>query len=613
MMYFLDLFGIGDAIVQALRSLCGSISALLYEFISTLYTLFIYISKAQILENDFINSIYRKVGMLLGLFMVFKLSFSLIQYLIEPDKFSDNQKGFASIIKRIIIAIVLLGITPSLFKEAYNVQNMLVGSSNRDNVIYKLIVSKNSAGNFNTLGRRLAADMFFSFFTDNEEPKMENGVIDLGPETEQENRFPEDNIPNLKSSIEEGDKSFHATVPYLAQKVANAGEYVIEYNWLLSIGFAIIIIWMFITYCLQVGTRVVQLAYLQIIAPIPILSYVSDTEGTFKKWTKQCTTTYLDLFIRLAIIYFIMTVISDIIDQFNNIVDGGIIVESTGLDANSDSTMITLVKLFIILGLLMFGKKVPELLKDLFPNIMGGTASLGFGIKTPKKTLEEIPGYGFAKGAATLGAGVAIGGIAGMASGMKNGYGVRGKLAGTLGGLKHGVFSAKTSGNIFKNAQTGMSNTRNARKRALENSSIIVDYQKNEDILAAKKAIDDRAESELLKTDRHAQLQKIKLDYFEANVGKRDARTGNIITRADVVNQRSRYKTYMDGAKETWVDTHRNDDKEVAKQMQIIQNKSGHSIKVYSDVKREADNAKTKNASNARREQKMHDKKNKIK
>ena len=67
-----------------------------------------------------------------------------------------------------------------------------------------------------------------------------------------------------------------------------------------------VIAYLLVLYCIDVGTRAVQLAFLQIIAPIPIIGYIAPKkDGIFQKWTKQCITTYLDLFIRTAIIYFI--------------------------------------------------------------------------------------------------------------------------------------------------------------------------------------------------------------------------------------------------------------------------------------------------------------------
>lgn len=467
MIYNLGILdNIGDAIVQGLRTLMGSLIATIYEFISTLYQVFIYISKAQIIDNDFIYPIYRKIGFILSLFMIFKLSFALIQSLVDPDKFTDKKNGFGAIIGRSVLAVVLLGITPSIFREAFSLQNLIVGSSNRENVIYKFIVNKSVPGNFNTLGRRLASDLYFSFFTDDEEPKMSGAIINLGAESTKENRFPEENIDRIKSLVEEGNQSeqinsFHDTVPYLATKGENE-KYVIEFQWLYLLGFGIACVWFFITYCIQIGIRVIQLGYLQIIAPIPILSYISDPEGAFKKWIKQCTTTYLDLFIRLAIIYFVMTLIGDIIDQFR--VSNSIIMESTGLPANG--TITGMVKVFIIIGLLMFAKKVPELLKDLFPNLGGGAASLGFGLKSPKKTLEDIPLLGktterIAKagiGAGLIGAGAlaanGLHGAANMRKTWKDNKGKKGRFGKTLGAGAKGIFSM--AGGAIGGAKVGL-------------------------------------------------------------------------------------------------------------------------------------------------------------
>lgn len=384
------LANISDAIRQALRTLMGHLAALIYTMIEYLYNVFIYISRAEILDNEFIQSIYQKVGMILGIFMIFKLIFSLIQSLIDPDKFADKKSGYAAIIQRSVIAIVLLGITPSLFREAFKLQNLIVGGKNSDNVIYKLIAGKSPIG-LDDMGRELASDLYFSFYTDEEYPYYDQGINDTIPDSNDElndneykDRFVTENYDHIVEQVKNKEMSFDDTVDYLSLKYFN--KYRIEFNEILSIGLGIIVAWMLITYCIQAGARVIQLAYLQLIAPVPILSYISDPDGAFKKWIKQCTTTFLDLFIRLAIIYFVMTLIGNILIQFSK--TEGIIFSSTGLPTD-DWFLVVLVKLFIILGLMLFAKKVPELLKDLFPNMGGGVASLGFGIN-PKKTFNDI-------------------------------------------------------------------------------------------------------------------------------------------------------------------------------------------------------------------------------
>ena len=623
MIYVLSFWSdVAFSIKQALRTFSCTVAAVIYNFIVDLYNVFMYTARAEILESSFIQGIYNKVGMILGIFMVFKLSFSLIQSLVDPSKFTDEKKGFGGIIKRSVISIVLLGITPSIFNMAFDLQNLVVGSANNtDNIIYKLIVGKAPSKDAESFGHVIASELYFGFYTENEPLKLNQGLEVTYPDSGGVQLEVHD-YEYLKTQILEDHMSFSDTVDYIS--ITNAGQYVIKWDGLFAIGFGLFMVYILITYCISVATRVIQLAYLQLIAPVPILSYISDPEGSFKNWTKQCMTTYLDLFIRLAIIYFIITVSTQILQAFSEV--GSVFYESTGLEAGSGTAK--WVSRFLIIGLLMFGKRVPELLKDLFPNFGGGAASIGFGLKNPKKMLGDIPGMGIAKGAATFGLGTVVGGAAGMASGIKNGYGVRGEIAGAFGGFNRGIAGgAKTKGNIFKNVQGGMSSTRQARQRALDkqmykidNSKLNKEYQDNEAIIAAKKAIDDRAESELLKTDTGAQAAQARLNYIETNVGKVDAVTGRTITTADVVAQKATYKAYMDSAKETWVNTNASNDKDIAKQMQIIQNKTGKTISNYNSVSTAATTAKNENITNARKitndeynKEKMQQKKSKIK
>lgn len=393
MIYILSFWSdIGFSIKQALRTFSCKIAAILYDFIVELYSVFMYTARAEILESEFIQNIYVKVGMILGIFMVFKLAFSLIQSLVNPNTFSDEKKGFGGIIKRSVISIILLGITPSIFRMAFDFQNLIIGTAdNTDNIIYKIIVGDSPSEDAASFGHIIASELYFGFFTENEPYELNEGVDVYYPDSGGV-QLEVLNYTNLKTKIEEGKITFKDTVDYLSI-TTSSGQYVINWDGLFAIGFAAFMIYILITYCIQVATRVIQLAYLQLVAPVPILSYISDPDGAFKNWTKQCITTYLDLFIRLAIIYFIITVSTKILKAIDDL--DSILYSSTNLTKNSPETF--WVSLFLILGLLMFGKRVPDLLKDLFPNFGGGAASLGFGLKSPKKLISDIPGYGFSK------------------------------------------------------------------------------------------------------------------------------------------------------------------------------------------------------------------------
>lgn len=448
MIYQLSIFSdIGFAIEQALRTFSGQIAAVLYNFIVYLYNIFMILARAEILNDNYIQAIYNRVGMILGLFMIFKLSFSLIQSLVNPEKLTDKKSGFGNIITRCIISIVLLGITPSLFKMAFKIQNIIVGTENdTNNIIYKFVVADAETENAATFGRTLATDLYFSFFTEKTEGIISDGndiVIDPEGNTVLETK----DYNYLRQSVKDGSLDFNDMVYYLSLR--SNGTYAIKWDVLFSIGVAAAVIYILITYCISVATRVIQLAYLQLIAPVPILSYISDPEGTFKNWIKQCMTTYLDLFMRLAIIYFIIAVSRQILTIMS---DESKLLSSTGL--SPDSGEYIWVKIFLVLGLLMFGKRVPELLKDLFPNFGGGgAASIGFGLKSPKKMLEDIPLLGksserIAKagiGAGLIGAGaLAANGLHGAANirkTWKDNKGKKGRFGKTVGAGVKGVFS----------------------------------------------------------------------------------------------------------------------------------------------------------------------------
>lgn len=380
MIYNLFSFSdVGAAIMQAMRTFLCYIAALLFDFLSYLYNIFMLLSNAQILNNDLINSIYRKAGLILGLFMTFKLVFSLIQALIDPDKLTDNKKGVTAVVMRLVFAIVLLGITPSIFREAMNLQRILIGGTNSsDNIIYKLIVGDTSGISVDNFGRTLSVNVFFSFYTDN--------GYDMGLTYDEnlEERYQLKDYKALKESILNGSSFTEAITPLTIRK---NGVYVIDFNPIVII-IAGVLIWMIFMYCFQVAVRVFQLAFLQLIAPIPILSYVSDPEGNFKKWYSTCISTYLDLFLRLAIIYFVIYIATIVSDNLENC--SGVLIESLG---NPDGWMAVWLLIFLLIGLFMFAMKVPDLIKDLFP-ALGGAGKFSFGLNPKKELFDPLSKVG---------------------------------------------------------------------------------------------------------------------------------------------------------------------------------------------------------------------------
>ena len=117
----------------------------------------------------------------------------------------------------------------------------------------------------------------------------------------------------------------------------------------MGILFVIIIV----SFTVDAAIRVFKLAILRLIAPIPIISYIDPkTESTFQNWVKILGKTFADLFVRLAIINFVIFFIREF--GTNGL---GVTVVGNGLVG-------VFSKIFIYLGLLMFAKEAPKFIAD---------------------------------------------------------------------------------------------------------------------------------------------------------------------------------------------------------------------------------------------------------
>lgn len=175
-MYILLIDEIGNAIVESLRTLSLSIFESLLNGIATLYELFIKIADYRLFTDEtIIQGLYTRIGLILGLFMVFRITFSAIEYLINPDTMLDKTKGLGNIVKKVLIMIILLGSVHFLFDKAYEIQHMLLKGSN--NILAKIVLNKVSGGD-GTEGRELEWVIFSSFYRVNEEVCPSNDKTD---------------------------------------------------------------------------------------------------------------------------------------------------------------------------------------------------------------------------------------------------------------------------------------------------------------------------------------------------------------------------------------------------------------------------------------------------
>ena len=152
------------------------------------------------------------------------------------------------------------------------------------------------------------------------------------------------------------------------------------------------------------------------LAPVPIISRIDPKKGKdmFDKWVKTCVNTYLDLFIRLMGIYFAVFVVTQIIDlQFEDMVTG------QTADVNA------FVKVFIILGALLFAKQLPKLIEEITGIKMDGKFTLN-----PMSKLRQTPLVG---AGVTTAAALAGGAYTGYKAGVEAGHAGRGLWQGMMG------------------------------------------------------------------------------------------------------------------------------------------------------------------------------------
>ena len=178
----------------------------------------------------------------------------------------------------------------------------------------------------------------------------------------------------------------------------------VNMDWLPAIVAGIgILIWV-VYLCVEVIIRRFKLLLLQMIAPIPIISYSDPNDKVFGQWAKMYAATYVDLFLKLIAIGFgtsLLSMLWAMEDDMSNLIE----------------------KFFYIVAILIFAKMIPTMISKIF------------GIDSMGGSFKDVVGMG--KSALGFGAGAAIGGVVGAATGTG---------LGRIGGFTKGALLGAGSG-----------------------------------------------------------------------------------------------------------------------------------------------------------------------
>lgn len=441
---------------DALRGLMLSLCDIIYRLIVFVYDVFYNLGTARLLTDKDIQPIFQRIGLIIGLFMVFRVTFAFIQYIINPETMIDRQKGIGKIVTKVVISIVLLGSTQYLFNAAFAIQNKVLESQVLEKVILGGEYVETESG-MRDFGSNLSATIFSSFYRINDDPYLSKpevynlceNILGKNNDMLKENiRINSGSIVGSRANICLNVKSEYNNYDEQMEEIISSSketkeEYIINFDGdgLLTVLVGLVCLYTGIMFTFQIGVRLIQLAYLELIAPIPIIMYVTPKgDDKLKKWVTQCTTTFLDFFLRIAIIYFAKFIIEIIL---NADILGSIYAESNGIY----NVYITCV---MIIATLLFVKKVPNLLKEIFPPL-GGAAGFDYGMDIKKTVNGTLAPALF---------GAAVGAAGGLASNAIHGYmntrkdfREKGKKAG-FKSIGKGLLS--TVGGAFGGAKAGL-------------------------------------------------------------------------------------------------------------------------------------------------------------
>ena len=101
---------------KIIRPLAADLDKLIYGLVGWVLSGVLELSNLMANET-FSQTIYKNLYVLLAVFMVFKLTFSFIQYMVSPDKMLDKDQGVGKLIVNAIVMLVMLILLPIIFFE----------------------------------------------------------------------------------------------------------------------------------------------------------------------------------------------------------------------------------------------------------------------------------------------------------------------------------------------------------------------------------------------------------------------------------------------------------------------------------------------------------------
>ena len=472
--------------LDAFRSFLTVFDMIAVTLLGAVYKIFFLVANATIISGDVIKVFYSRIQLILGILMIFKLAMSILNIIINQDIIKDQKQGPSKIVIRVVVALFMLTLVipiniPNaaehslnsyindhgiLFGFLYKAQDSILS----ENILAKLILGTSSdstsdgmdVNSLSDIGKAMSSTVLKVFVRINVKddtlpPCEDSNTCDntICPAEVNDSHYAEENIDPeiILSHINDDCKNDDVGKRYAFAYTPLVGALIMIIMAIIIVGFTV-----------DVAVRAIKLALLRLVAPVPIISYINPPKqggGAFDNWTKSLISTYVDLFVRIAIVYlglfFIQIVLNGGMDIFGGNAKGYTFVYGVSM-------------IFIILGILVFMKQAPQFIKDILgikgkpmgnvglSSMMAGTASL-------------LGGAGFAgAGAAAMGAFGAASQAAAQGKPAPSGWAAGRDLAAQL---KTG--DSKAKGGLINNLQDNLARRagiRMAGKYGVSNSQL---------------------------------------------------------------------------------------------------------------------------------------------
>ena len=380
---------VAETFWKIIISLVGSI----FKLVNSAYRIFLALAEADIFKNAEFDIITKNMYEILSIVMLFALAYGILVKIVDPENSKSGVDG-KKILQKLVMAIILLALIPSIFSFMFGLQEAILES----NVLNSIFTGSSNVGaqNIQNAGNVMAVNSFKPFFTPNVNsdvnPEEARGSITnhteygitLGNNGSYGCKKDQCTLADVDTFAEKtGDFGFYQAF------AANINEGEVDFQWLIALIVGGFLVYAMISFCFDMALRVCKLAFFEIIAPIAIFcNVIPKMEDVFKKWLSNTTKTFISVFTRIIVMNFGVYLISIIVNNAD-----------LGLNNAGNWFLNLIAKCFLILGIVMFMRQAPKLLSDLFGF---GDGDMKLGIRDKLKSSGAFVA-GAAIGGATTG------------------------------------------------------------------------------------------------------------------------------------------------------------------------------------------------------------------